>query len=355
MTPSTLTAPTSAPLSTPTPQHPDADAILGVVNRAARRVPPLWPLERFVAVNPFLGWTDEDLADAAHGIRGAWGSHLCMPRSFYRSALLDGRILPRHLAAALDRERGRREVRGLPTADLPRDVAALAAAVDEPAPPPRPLPTVASTLGEEGGRDWAGWITDRISAWAGGYFDRGQASWPCPWAHLSPWRAWRAEASLDRTAEVTGIPGFRRTVASLPDDPATALVEMIRELEVGPDALQAYLQRLLADVLGWAAWLRYQVWEAELRARDDGRLQELVAIRLAFEVALLRGLGPEGAAGAWDRGRTELERRSAAGPRPDTGVDLLLQEAWEIAFQEDLLGRLERTEAERAPEKAGRG
>ena len=42
-----------------------------VVERATKLVAPLWPLETFVAVNPFLGLADRSFPDAARAMAEA--------------------------------------------------------------------------------------------------------------------------------------------------------------------------------------------------------------------------------------------------------------------------------------------
>ncbi|WP_248842395.1 DUF2309 domain-containing protein, partial [Xanthomonas euvesicatoria] len=49
------TTPTAMPVS---PSH---DVIIAAAQRAARAIPPLWPLASSVAVNPFLGQGSEPL------------------------------------------------------------------------------------------------------------------------------------------------------------------------------------------------------------------------------------------------------------------------------------------------------
>ena len=45
-----------------------ASGILAAAERAAHAIPPAFPLDATVAVNPFLGQAGEDLATAADGV-----------------------------------------------------------------------------------------------------------------------------------------------------------------------------------------------------------------------------------------------------------------------------------------------
>ena len=76
--------------------------ILQAADRAARAIPPLWPLASSVAVNPFLGQTGEPLATAAARLRRTAGIALTMPRSWYAERLRSGEIADKDLQAAFD-------------------------------------------------------------------------------------------------------------------------------------------------------------------------------------------------------------------------------------------------------------
>ncbi|MBS0244795.1 MAG: DUF2309 family protein, partial [Proteobacteria bacterium] len=41
----------------------DKDQLTATIRSACRRIAPLWPLKHFVAVNPFLGFTQEPFAE----------------------------------------------------------------------------------------------------------------------------------------------------------------------------------------------------------------------------------------------------------------------------------------------------
>jgi hypothetical protein len=319
------------------------DEILAATDRAGRRIPPLWPLDHFVAVNPFLGFTEQDFAEAAHRLSATWGPRLCMPREFYAEGIRAGRIEDRHLTAALEAAR-RRSKDG--SAHLPVDAAALRRAASTGAEAPRdPLPSVSDAVGSLSGEAWTRWIGDRVSSWAGAYFDLGQASWPSPWKDLPPWQAWKAEAAVDRSPELMGVTGFRSTVAGLPEDPEEAVARMVRELDVPAGSLDLYLERILSTVVGWVAYVRWHVWESELREREDDRLLQLAAIRLAYEVALLRAFREAGADDAWTRARETLEAAADLPRDPGIEVDLVLHDAYELAFQEGLLRHLDEAQA----------
>jgi hypothetical protein len=79
-----------------------AEAILAAADRAARAIPPLWPLASSVAVNPFIGQTGEPLTAAAARLRRMAGVAITMPRAWYAEQLQNGKINGADLEAAYD-------------------------------------------------------------------------------------------------------------------------------------------------------------------------------------------------------------------------------------------------------------
>ena len=75
-------------------------AILEAAESAARAIPPAFPLDATVAVNPFLGQTAEDLATAAARLGRVAGIRVTRKGADYAAAIRDGRISEDDLAEA---------------------------------------------------------------------------------------------------------------------------------------------------------------------------------------------------------------------------------------------------------------
>lgn len=306
---------------------------LDAAQNACRRIAPLWPLKHFVAVNPFFGMINRSFADAARLMAETAGARMTMPRVFYRNAIAEGRITDQDLAQALQRK-------GI-AADRPADVPALWQDLQAPDPSPQPLPTVADVASWLTQRGWASFVCERVSVWAAGYFDEGQALWPSPSRHLSPYAAWHHEASLDRTPQVMGLAGFHRTVRSLPASAEAMLAAGIERLQLDGPGLVEYFHRLLMSVGGWAAYARYLTWQSELAGRSDSTLLEILAIRLALDVALLDACKPNDVVvSGWMQARKSYNAPADNAEQASRALDELLQEAYEIAWQRQFLANL---------------
>ena len=75
--------------------------LLSAAEKAARAIPPAFPLSATVAVNPFLGQTGEDLATAQARLARVSGTRILRPRADYVAEVASGRITDDDLAAAL--------------------------------------------------------------------------------------------------------------------------------------------------------------------------------------------------------------------------------------------------------------
>ena len=61
------------------------------IAEACARIAPSWPLDRFIAVNPFWELIGAPLPEVAATLRALSGAELLMPRAFYRHAYESGR------------------------------------------------------------------------------------------------------------------------------------------------------------------------------------------------------------------------------------------------------------------------
>lgn len=322
---------------------PGRCAIEAAVARACNRIAPLWPLKNFVAVNPFLGFSDQTFSATCATLRRVAQVDMLMPRAFYRQALATGVIDDMDLATALA---------AAPKSAATRlDVAALKQALaKDPSRTARPnavVATIAEVLDMLAAGDQqasrTAFMIDEISKWCAAYFDEGQAIWRLPGRDLRPYAAWRASMRHDRNPEMMGITGFRKAVTDVPEDPISAIAFAVETLGIPERAVADYLHRALFDVGGWAAYARYLVWDNELYGRKDDTLAHILAIRVTWGYALFVERKDAAFKEAWWKAMAAaaaLPEDERLGDDPDLAVDLVMQEAYEVAYQRRLLSRL---------------
>jgi uncharacterized protein YbcC (UPF0753/DUF2309 family) len=301
----------------------DAMQLDAAADRAARAIPPVWPLASSVAVNPFLGQTDENLATVGARLARVAGVAVTMPRNWYWERIASGVITDADLSEALA---------GAPMALRPANLAALKAAAKISKPTAGALQTIADLAAEVSGIDWPGLIAERFGAWAAGYFDEGQALWAAPRGR-GAYAAWRAVATHDLTPEIVGLAGFATYVSQAPESASGAIASVVRRIAIPAEALETYFHQMLMTLGGWAQYARYRLWQAELGGGEDATITHFLAIRLIWEAALLERY-EEKIAERWKA--VLASHASPVRPTADHVVDAILQEAAERAAQRDL-------------------
>lgn len=303
-----------------------ASQLLHAAEAAARAIPPAFPLDATVAVNPFLGQTGEDLAQASARMARVAGAGLTQPRASLVAQVLAETIKDDDLAAALI---------AAPSPVKPRDLASLKARMHVPAPDAQALPTVAELAAKATGTDWPAIIARSFGLWAAGFFDRGQALWT-PRPGQAAFAAWREWATHDLTPEIAGLSGFCAHVAEAPDTADRTILRAAERLGLTPHAAETAFHRLLIDLGGWPMHARWLLWQAELKGETDATLTDLLAIRLIWEEALLA----HNPAIASDWLATVKTHGAPLTASADQALDAVLQDAAERAQQRHLASLL---------------
>ncbi len=302
--------------------------VLGAAEDAARAIPPAFPLDATVAVNPFLGQTVEDLAKASARLSRVAGTRITQTGEAYLAAISEGRIEEADLQAAL--EANTSALKHSSVAALKLSVSALGERAPAPA-----LPTIADLAAKASGIDWPSVIEKTFGQWASGHFDRGQALWsPTPGA--GAFAAWRAWAVHDLTPEIAGLDGFCAHVAAAPDTTERAILFAADKLGLESEAAETAFHRLLMSLGGWAQHARWILWEAELAQKTDQTIADLLAIRLIWEEALLEKY-PQ----VTDQWAETLAGHAApVEPTQDQVTLAILQDAADRAHQRRLIANL---------------
>ncbi|MBK1648325.1 YbcC family protein [Rhabdochromatium marinum] len=338
---------------------------------ACERIAPVWPLDRFVAVNPFHGLVDQSFQQAAATLCRISGARLYMPRAYYREQMDNGRISDADLRAAAQHCGHALSPAALRQAVLTEPASAAG------------VPLLTAVLDEQDADDWSSFVVERISHHCAAYYDMGQATWKRPWTGLSLYTAWRRFAALDYSATMMGQHGMRARVKALPDSPQVCIASALRRLGLPPQAQLDYMHAALLDIGGWAAWTRLLRWEAELAGETDDSLVELLAIRLAWDLLVFEHKASPELINRWREVCERLGRGEVANPtlnaqapnaptkRSDSGdlaasnqatgdqengnqvpealIDHILLTAFELGYQRRLLGML--TPQEQATER----
>jgi uncharacterized protein YbcC (UPF0753/DUF2309 family) len=296
---------------------------IAAAETAIGRIPPLFTLDATVAVNPYLGHAEDDLATAAARLARVAGARVTLPRDEVAARIASGEVTGAHLARA-------EALHDLPAGTLEE-------AARHPRPAPAPLPTVADLAAEATGTDWPTICAERLGHVAAAAFDRGQALWIAPDQPF--WRAFIDHARRDLTPGLLGLPGLNQRADALPaEDPALALAQAAEALGLTTDAAETAFHRLLIDLGGWSQLARRPGWDAERHGETDGTALEMLAARVVWEAALLERFGDR----IGDRWAETVRAHAApVAPAPEDRVDAALHEAVELAARDRLFSTIE--------------
>lgn len=313
----------------------DPDQLREAVDAACRLVAPAWPLDRLIAVNPLWHQVDRPFHEVAQDLARIAGTSMHMPTDYYYSAWLRGDIRREHLRVALA-ESGSDYTEFSAIAALQRGATGGDA-----------LALPSDVLDEQ--RDlarapaWRETITQQISQFAAAFFDGTQADWRSD-RGSSFYTDWRASLQADPSVEwLMGVSGLRERARALPGDPAELLALAARNFALDPDALEEFLGVALLRINGWASWCAYQRWQAGLAGREDAVIEQLLAVRVAWEVLL--DDGGRGTGSVFDQWQGGWTRRRAAPVAHARILSRLWQRAHEVAFQRSLVEALNADDA----------
>lgn len=303
-------------------------------------VPPLWPLADYVAVNPCVGLTDRPFLDACQLLSNVRDCDLLMSRQYFRSLYEEGRLTAQDLDV----------VRAQCLTEYPdwydnmdvSDMSAWLTGSDHaPANTAIRFRTVAEAVDQWQESSWSSHIINDITRHCAAHYDEGQAAWLSPWADATLYTGWREAAQLSRRMDLLGLPGFRALVANLPANPQQAVKELLVALDVPPSHWRLFLLCQAFSLAGWASHIRYRVREAEFAGQEDDDLIGLVAMRLAYDVALARAPGVPWPLPLWPTD-ADLREGDAALPVPTTDVlaRYALQVAAERVYRRELIQKL---------------
>ena len=312
----------------------EATTLVACMRKACKKIAPVWPLENFVAVNPYLGFSNQKFETTAQQLNSIAGIQMTLPTSFYQNKWLEGKIVREDIENALAKKSSMIKnadafLKGLSKMDDANQNSSS-------------IKTLIDVAAQVTKKDWNRFVIARISTWAASYFDNGQASWVAADKEAGIFMAWKSEAEVDPTPEISGLKNFRKTVKNLPDDSFQALQAALQILNLSQEDLDCYFHRLLIRVGGWSAFVARLDWDSELYGGKDGKLIEFLAVLTCWEACLFQCIeGPE------LRDKWMLAKKNEVPTRLNQQLaeKLILQEAFDVASQRELIAKFKESNA----------
>jgi len=304
-----------------------------VLRRGSKNIAPLWSLENFVAVNPYLGMTDMSFSQAMKFLSTSSDSKMALPPAYYLNALKNGKLTKKDIEEALSNHGSQ--------IDESVDEFLYQVENQKHLENTSKIKIFSDVASEVNGKKWLRFMIDRISFWASAYFDKNQAIWKTSPQDQSIFKAWKREAEVDYSPEAMGLKGFRRFVKQLPDDYLEASSKALKALGIHEDTTEHYLNGLLFKMNGWAGFTARIDWDAHLEKKDSHALEEFLSVMLVWEMAFRELLPYENLNSAWNHAN-ELNRIAVQEERLNQNQlrILILQEAFDLANQRALIQRI---------------
>ncbi len=304
-----------------------------VILLSSEIIAPYWPMRTFVHHNPLHGLEELHFDEAAQRGQRVLGGKGYLSLEVFRDYARSGRILPRHIDAALkprvhDKQvtLGARRITDFDVlrARLLHGLSAPPVDVLDAMIARRPDRAVITALADHLSRGPAGgghaqarekdddpagfgrhatlgsWcdrrlgtdITARINRemikWCEAFLDEDHAAWAMPGRERGFYAAWRSLAALEWSP--CGITRSRRKLARLPAHPEDALLDHLAALSIPPEWWQDYLARHFAALPGWAGFIKWRADQTDYEWQHayPVDLVQYLAARLWYERELVQ-------------------------------------------------------------------
>ncbi|MCB1671485.1 MAG: DUF2309 domain-containing protein [Gammaproteobacteria bacterium] len=308
--------------------------LMSCFESACDLIAPTWPLDQLIAVNPLWEMRHFDIQDVVARMAALDGANGVMPPEFYR-AMKNLVIEDRHINAAARQLGLRRDSDGryatVEKGDHERHWLSVSGFLDA----DRDAHSMA----------WRDEIVQQISQFCASSFQQG-GSCANDAEQGTLYSQWLESTRHDLGISIImGEPGLRAQFRALPDCCESLLREAGSELCLTESSAELYAHSLLLDIKGWASWVAYLRWQARLNGGSCNLMMDLLAIRMAWDLAVWRNTRQRGGV-AFIKLQSLWQRQLAC---PDALLQThrnQLQGAWlwqcaaERAFQEQLLHRI---------------
>ena len=207
--------------------------------------------------------------------------------------------------------------------------------------------------------DWLGVLTDaslvdqlndQMIKWASAFIDEGMADWQMPGRQVGFYHAWRTLAARDFSGRFLGIKQFTTKVRDLPDSAEDAIALSLQRLGIPEQRWADYLSRQLAQLPGWAGFIRWLGDNPGYVGQKDHPIDPLqyLAVRLFYEVELVdtycrQEWGIEGTLPAvvsfWHSRSDEYQQRTGRDAHTtDPYTQAVCNDAWRLFHLAQFLG-----------------
>ncbi|MDX1444934.1 DUF2309 domain-containing protein [Lishizhenia sp.] len=306
--------------------------VKSTLEKSCKRIAPAWPLKNFVAVNPYLGFTDTSFRETARKLARRGNIKMTMPVRYYLKQIAANVILQEDIDKAF-------EARGLEhisQKELLKELEFYGKQGDILLAKDTTLMGVAGQISK---KDWTRHVIENITHWASSYFDDYITTWSTTNKKSNIFQAWKEEASHDLSNEIMGLEKFRSFVKALPEDHNTLIESFASQLKLDGSELEEYFHTLFLKIIGWSSYVSGIDYNNKLYASETEHLAELLAILLAWESYFMQAYSSDQIKSQWYRNFHNKEEESQLAIKK-LEYQLILQEAYDFAAQREMMSNL---------------
>jgi uncharacterized protein len=295
------------------------------IKNATDIVAPLWPLNNFVAVNPFIGELDNTFLETSKHFREVAHEDIISPIPFFQEAYQAGEITDQNISDAIE---------SVKQEGFNVSLNSVIQLLKEEAYKTKQIYKIYSVADMLGIKET---LVKEISHWLSAYYDKGQALWSMPWKHLSLLEAWKEITRYDKRASLLGLGDVQSAIINGPSNSQEYIQYALDKLNIPENYQENYLKRLFLMIPGWSGYIQYKVRSNSMQGKSDNSLLDFLAILLSYEISILNNSDK----GSWYSLFQAIEKPDTT--KEDSNEIILrytLQKALEISYRLSLYKKL---------------
>jgi len=295
------------------------------IEQACASIAPTWPLDQFIAVNPWWEMTNLPIETVSAKLKTLANINCLMPREYYLNSWQNNTILKTHLAKAAKEQQLDVTIEALVTHLTLKaseiQIKLLSDLLDD-----------TRDLNHE--MSWHDEISQQISQFCAAFFNQGSMlQFP---SQTGLYQSWLLMVRQDIGIEVLmGVKHLSSSFKALPNSHEQLIALAINELGIAEHAVTDYCLALLLNTNGWASWVAFLRWQDRLNGKDNLLMSELVAIRMAWALVIWRNCDSAELKQVWHNNLQAWPAMLAANLEAQK-LDWCWQRAAEIAYQENI-------------------
>jgi uncharacterized protein YbcC (UPF0753/DUF2309 family) len=286
---------------------PSLRRVTEIAEAACARIPPLWGLDSFVAVNPFWGMRQRRFGTALSELASLTNESALPGRAYFQAKLRNAEITKEEI------EQARRNLQARHPALVGMTVDEILSELEAGDVKSNESPTsLLQLLDRKVGENYSELTHTELTKFLALYFDKGQAAIPSTLSQLPLFDAWLEFSSTDLSLTLEGIPNSATFFARFREGGSlqASLPEYAETFSEDDQTLELLFSTELFSIRGWAAYLQHLDFEDAKLGKTCDRVRTLLAIRCAYTLLAAHDcksrLGVD-EIGSWLRARAERQ------------------------------------------------